>query len=90
MRSTHTISNPVLEQQLQDLCNEWLTQFDDPIATAQAVGWLLDVIQTELGPMVSAHRIRAVRQLRHEGFSLAEIAAQLGLTRARIDAIAKA
>ena len=90
MRSTHSITNRKLEDQLRQLCDDWLTQFDDPFATAQAAGWLMDVLQTELGPMITAHRVRAVRQLRVDGFTLAEIAAQLGLTRARVDAIAKA
>jgi DNA-directed RNA polymerase specialized sigma24 family protein len=62
---------------------------DDPMLRALAMSWLLDSIQSELIPRVSAVRVAAVRQLRMEGFTLAEIAAELGLSRARIDMIAK-
>lgn len=89
MRNIHSLTNPPLEKQLSSLCDEWLSQFDDPIAVAQAAGWLLDLLQTELGPSITSRRVQAVRQLRLEGFTLAEIGAQLNLTRARIDTIAK-
>lgn len=85
---THRITNPSLQQSIQTQCLEWLAGLDDPIAQAQAVGWLMDVLQTDLGPQVSGFRVRAVRQLRVQGFTFAEIAAQLGLTRARVEKIA--
>ena len=88
--NTHKITNPTLQASLNRLCEEWLGPMDDPIMRAQAAGWLLDVLQSDVVPNVSAHRIRAVRQLRVQGFTLAELGAELGLSRARIDSIAKA
>lgn len=87
---THKITNPSLQRQLNQLCTDWLDSMDDPVAKAQAAGWLLDVLQADVVPNVSAHRVRAVRQLRVQGFTLAEIAAELGLSRARVEKIANA
>jgi DNA-directed RNA polymerase specialized sigma24 family protein len=79
-----------LEAQLQQACDDWIGSLDDPFLRAKGISWLLDSIQTELLPNASAARVAAVRQLRLEGYTLAEIAAELGLSRARIDMIAKA
>ena len=87
--STHKVTNEQLHSSLNELCTAWLDGMDDPIVLAQASGWLLDVLQTDVLVNVSAYRVRAVRQLRVQGFTLAEIAAELGLSRARVDAIAK-
>ena len=87
--TTHKITNDRLQNSLNKLCSTWLDEMDDPVVVAQATGWLLDVLQTDVLIGVSAYRIRAVRQLRIQGFTLAEIAAELGLSRARVDAIAK-
>ena len=88
--NTHKVTNQTLQDSLNRLCDEWLSGMDDPILQAQAVGWLLDVMQSDVVPNVSAYRIRAVRRLRSQGFTLAEIGAELGLSRARIDRIANA
>ena len=90
MRTTHTVTNMKLQAQLQQVCDDWIASMDDPMLRALAMSWLLDSIQSELIPHVSAVRVAAVRQLRMEGFTLAEIAAELSLSRARIDMIAKA
>jgi hypothetical protein len=90
MRTTHAITNPKLEAQLQKVCDDWIATLEDPMLRALGVSWLLDSVQSELIPNVSAVRVAAVRQLRMEGFTLAEIGAELGLSRARIDKIAKA
>ena len=87
--TTHKVTNKQLQSSLNELCSTWLDGMDDPVVTAQAAGWLLDVLQTDVLISVSAYRIRAVRQLRVQGFTLAEIGAELGLSRARVDAIAK-
>ena len=89
MRTTHSVTNMNLEAQLQQACDDWIESFDDIFLRAKGLSWLLDSIQTELLPNVSAARVAAVRQLRLEGYTLAEIAAELGLSRARIDVIAK-
>lgn len=86
--NTHKITNPQLQADLSRLCVGWADGFDDPIAQAQAVGWLMDFLLTELSPALSAVRVRAIRQLRVQGFTLAEIGAELGLTRARVEKIA--
>jgi hypothetical protein len=78
-----------LEAQLQQACDDWIESLDDPFLRAKGLSWLLDSIQTELLPNVSAARVAAIRQLRLEGYTLAQIAAELGLSRARIDVIAK-
>lgn len=88
--NTHKVTNRALQDDLRRLCDEWLTPMDDPILEAQAAGWLLDVFQTDLVPHVSSFRVRSVRRLRSQGFTLAEIGAELGLSRARIDRIANA
>lgn len=87
--TTHKITNHQLQTSLNELCSTWLDGLDDPVVMAQATGWLLDVLQTDVLLSVSAYRVRAVRQLRVQGFTLAEIGAELGLSRARVDAIAK-
>ena len=89
MRTTHSVTNMSLEAQLQQACDDWIESLDDPFLRAKGLSWLLDSIQTELLPNVSAARVAAVRQLRLEGYTLAQIAAELGLSRARIDVIAK-
>ena len=90
MRASHSVTNMKLQAQLQQVCDDWVASMDDPMLRALAMSWLLDSIQSELIPHVSGIRVAAVRQLRMEGFTLAEIAAELGLSRARIDMIAKA
>ena len=90
MRTTHSVTNMNLEAQLQQACDDWIESLDDPFLRAKGLSWLLDSIQTELLPNVSAARVAAIRQLRLEGYTLAQIAAELGLSRARIDMIAKA
>jgi hypothetical protein len=90
VRTTHSVTNMSLEAQLQQACDDWIGSLDDPFLRAKGISWLLDSIQTELLPNASAARVAAVRQLRLEGYTLAEIAAELGLSRARIDMIAKA
>lgn len=90
MRTTHSVTNMSLEAQLQQACDDWIGSLDDPFLRAKGISWLLDSIQTELLPNASAARVAAVRQLRLEGYTLAQIAAELGLSRARIDMIAKA
>lgn len=90
MRAVHSVTNMKLEAKLQQVCDEWIETLEDPMLRALAMSWLLDSIQSVLVPNVSAVRVAAVRQLRMEGFTLAEIAAELGLSRARIDMIAKA
>ncbi len=89
MRTTHSVTNMSLEAQLQQACDDWIESLDDPFLRAKGLSWLLDSIQTELLPNVSAARVAAIRQLRLEGYTLAQIAAELGLSRARIDVIAK-
>jgi DNA-directed RNA polymerase sigma subunit (sigma70/sigma32) len=89
MRTTHSVTNVKLQEQLQKVCDDWIATLDDPMLRALAMSWLLDSIQSELVPNVSAVRVAAVRQLRMQGFTLAELGAELGLSRARIDKIAK-
>ncbi len=82
------IRNPELVKTALDMSTDWVRSQPDPESVAIAAGWLMN----ELGQLVDAlsvERVAAVRQLRTDGWSLAEIGFSLGLSRARIDQIAK-
>ena len=81
------ITNSKLVADTQATLVEWALGLQDPVAIAQATGYLIEElknIQSEL----ATHRSVVVRQLRAEGWSLAEIGAALNLSRARIEQIA--
>lgn len=90
MRSnSHHLQNPKMAETVAATFAKFLGQFDgDPLATAQAVGWLLDMTDEALEPARVA-RVAAIRRLRADGWTLAEIATETGLTRARVHAIAE-
>lgn len=82
------IRNPKLMQTANDMSLDWVRSQPDPESVALAAGWLLAEL-SELVDKISIERVAAVRALRAEGWSLAEIGFSLGLSRARIDQIAK-
>ena len=87
--NTHHLQNPKLAETVAATFAKFLSQFeDDPLATAQAVGWLLDMTDETLEAARDARRA-AIRRLRRDGWTLAEISAETGLTRARVHAIAE-
>lgn len=85
----HTTRNPQLETALRETVTRFLAQFEnDPCATAQAATWIIDLL-TDLEESTAERRRAAVRRMRAEGWTLAQIGAEMGMSRSRVDQIAK-
>lgn len=82
-----TVTNSKLAEQSRAKLVGWVLEQTDPVAVAQAAGWMIDQLN-DVRSEIAQHRTVAVRQLQAEGWSLAEIGAALGITRARVDQIA--
>lgn len=84
----HAVRHPELEQTLRGTVARFLEQYDrDPCATAQAATWMIDLL-ADMEADVAERRRAAVRRMRGEGWTFAQIAAELGTTRARVHQIA--
>ena len=89
MRSEdHQLRNPELQAQFREMVTVWVDSMTDPMSTAQAVSWLVDMVETEMEPLMQK-RVAAIRRLWMDGHSLREIADQVGLSRARVHQIAR-
>jgi len=85
----HTTRNPQLETALRETVDRYLAQFEgDPCATAQAATWIVDLL-ADIEQSTAERRRAAIRRMRAEGWTLAQIAAEMGMSRARVDQIAK-
>jgi DNA-directed RNA polymerase specialized sigma24 family protein len=90
MTTAHrTIQNQRLAESTAQRWEAWLMKHQkDPVATAWACAYAMDEL-TMLVERVANRRTEAIRQLQAEGWSLAEIGAELGMSRARVDQIGK-
>jgi DNA-directed RNA polymerase specialized sigma24 family protein len=90
MRTTpHTVTDETARATIRAALADALdTVSDEPERTICLAAWILETVEEDLEPIRTA-RAAAVRQLRAEGFTLAELAELSGLSRARIDQIAK-
>lgn len=86
---SHTVTAPTLRDAFhRELAAALDSHKHDPAELAALVSWIVDMTETELEPALQL-RTAAIRRLRAEGFTLAELAELTGLSRARIDQIAK-
>lgn len=80
------LTNKRLAQRATKLYVDWVKSFTDPVQRAQAAGFVeLQLAHTQL--FIATIRQEAVQQLIAEGWSLAEIGAELEISRARVHQI---
>lgn len=78
-----TVAKPEYETTI-DKCVEWTKSFPDPDSRGLAAGWLNDLLLDAIVELGMVQR-QAVREMRAEGRTCAEVGFTLGLSRQRID-----
>lgn len=83
------ITNEQLMGRMWELVSKWLNDIpNDAVVAAQATGFVLDEM-AKLQAQLAEFRAVQVRVLRASDWSLAEIAAELGVSRARVAQISE-
>jgi len=77
------VDNDLLRENIEAMTRGWLDTLESPEATAAGCTWLLAVLG-DVSDLASARRAAAVHQLTVDGWSLSEIGAALGISRARV------
>lgn len=85
----HAERNPQLAAALESAVSAYLGQFEnDPPTLAAAATWIIDLL-ADIEQSAAERRRAAVRRMRVEGWTLQQIAAELGTSRARVHRIAE-
>jgi hypothetical protein len=86
MRREHTVSNEELHGQIHKMIGTWLDSIEGDINVAQAVGWVIDMLEEEQRAAAPA-RVNALKRLRATGLSCNVISRELKMDPSRVHRI---
>lgn len=88
MRREHDVSNPELHAQIHSMIETWIGSIEGDYEIAQAVGWVIDMLEEEQRSAAPA-RVDALKRLRATGLSCNVISRELKVDPSLVNRLTK-